>query len=154
MPTMKIIYNIRSSHKFVLDICLKWTTIWFEIWWIKERDYQFKKCHIISKFWHILSLTVHRQENGNSIETESIPTHKIVWTVWQCAYDCLLATKKELLKRLITGDEKWILYNNFQRKWTCIIISKGNEPERKNELNDALNYIYTLAVLVSIWWDY
>ena len=51
------------------------------------------------------------------------------------------------LKRMVTGDEKWIVYNNISRKrsWSrqgerALTTSKGN--------------IYQKKVLLSVWWDY
>ncbi|KFM75697.1 Mariner Mos1 transposase, partial [Stegodyphus mimosarum] len=51
------------------------------------------------------------------------------------------------LKRLITGDEKWVVYNNIQRKrsWS----GKG-EPTRTTSKID----IHQKKVLLSVWWDY
>ena len=50
------------------------------------------------------------------------------------------------LKRLVTGDESWILYPNIQRKrsWT-----KGTEP-----LTVAKPSLHPKKVLLCIWWDW
>ena len=50
------------------------------------------------------------------------------------------------LKRIITGDEKWIVYNNINRKRSW---SKHDEPAQiisKAELHK--------KIMLSIWWDY
>ena len=51
------------------------------------------------------------------------------------------------LKRIITGDEKWIVYNNVNRKRSW---SKHNKPAQtisKAELHQK-------KIMLSIWWDY
>ncbi|XP_026674121.1 histone-lysine N-methyltransferase SETMAR-like [Ceratina calcarata] len=51
------------------------------------------------------------------------------------------------LKRIITGDEKWIVYNNVNRKRSW---SKHDEPAQtisKAELHQK-------KIMLSIWWDY
>ncbi|KAG9431174.1 Ammar1 transposase [Apis mellifera carnica] len=51
------------------------------------------------------------------------------------------------LKRLITGDEKWIVYNNIKRKrWW----SKPREPAQTTLKTG----IHQKKVLLSVWWDY
>lgn len=51
------------------------------------------------------------------------------------------------LKRLITGDEKWIVYNNIQRKRSWC---KHGEPAPTTSHPD----IHQRKVMLSIWWDY
>lgn len=51
------------------------------------------------------------------------------------------------LKQIITGDEKWIVYNKVNRKRSW---SKHNEPAQtisKAELHQK-------KIMLSIWWDY
>ena len=51
------------------------------------------------------------------------------------------------LKRPITGDEKWIVYNNIKRKkWW----SRPREPARTTSKAG----IRRKKVLLSVWWDY
>lgn len=50
------------------------------------------------------------------------------------------------LDRLVTGDEKWILYNNVQRKRTWKQAHEGAEPMSKGGL-------HPMKVLLCIWWD-
>jgi histone-lysine N-methyltransferase SETMAR len=51
------------------------------------------------------------------------------------------------LKRLITGDEKWIVYNNVERRrsWT-----KRGEPAKTIPKAE----IHQKKVMLSLWWDY
>ena len=51
------------------------------------------------------------------------------------------------LKRLITGDEKWVVYNNIKRKRSW---SRPREPARTTSKAD----IRQKKVLLSVWWDY
>ncbi|KFM73857.1 Histone-lysine N-methyltransferase SETMAR, partial [Stegodyphus mimosarum] len=51
------------------------------------------------------------------------------------------------LKRLITGDEKWVNYNNIERKRSW---SRPGEPTRTTSKAD----IHQKKVLLSVWWDY
>ncbi|GFY18015.1 mariner Mos1 transposase [Trichonephila clavipes] len=51
------------------------------------------------------------------------------------------------LKRLITGDEKWVVYNNIKRKRSW---SKLGEPTQTTSKAD----IHQKKVLLSVWWDY
>ena len=51
------------------------------------------------------------------------------------------------LKRLITGDEKWIVYNNIKRKRSW---SRPREPARIISKAG----IHRKKVLLSVWWDY
>ncbi|CAK9798994.1 Histone-lysine N-methyltransferase SETMAR [Anthophora plagiata] len=51
------------------------------------------------------------------------------------------------LKRLITGDEKWILYNNVQRK-----RSWGKQNE--SPLTTAKDGLHPKKVMLCIWWDW
>ena len=51
------------------------------------------------------------------------------------------------LKRLITGDEKWIVYNNIKRKRSW---SRPREPARTTSKAG----IRRKKVSLSVWWDY
>ena len=51
------------------------------------------------------------------------------------------------LKRIITGDEKWVVYNNVVRKRSW---SKRDEPTRSTSKAD----IYQKKVMLSVWWDF
>lgn len=51
------------------------------------------------------------------------------------------------LKRLITGDEKWVVYNNVSRKRSW---SKQDEPPQTTSKSD----IHEKKVMLSVWWDY
>nr|KAF6281895.1 hypothetical protein mPipKuh1_010196 [Pipistrellus kuhlii] len=51
------------------------------------------------------------------------------------------------LKRLITGDEKWVVYNNIKRKRSW---SRPGEPTQATSKAD----IHQKKVLLSVWWDY
>ncbi|KAG6795545.1 Ammar1 transposase [Apis mellifera caucasica] len=50
------------------------------------------------------------------------------------------------LKRLITGDEKWVVYNNIKRKRSW---SRPREPAQTSKAG-----IHQKKVLLSVWWDY
>lgn len=56
--------------------------------------------------------------------------------------DSLLKRNKNLpfLKQIVTGDEKWILYNNLERKRSW---GKRNEPR-----------LHPTKVMLCIWWDW
>ncbi|XP_014473025.1 PREDICTED: histone-lysine N-methyltransferase SETMAR-like [Dinoponera quadriceps] len=51
------------------------------------------------------------------------------------------------LKRIITGDEKWIVYDNIKRKRSW---SKRDEPPQTTSKAD----IHQKKILLSIWWDW
>ena len=51
------------------------------------------------------------------------------------------------LKRLITGDEKWVVYNNIERKRSW---SRPREPARTISKAG----IRRKKVLLPVWWDY
>ena len=51
------------------------------------------------------------------------------------------------LKRLIIGDEKWVVYNNIKRKRSW---SKPREPAQTTSKTG----IHQKKVLLSVWWDY
>ena len=51
------------------------------------------------------------------------------------------------LKRIITGDEKWIVYNNVNRKRSW---SKRDEPSQTTSKAD----IHQKKVMLSVWWDW
>ena len=51
------------------------------------------------------------------------------------------------LKRLITGNEKWVVYNNIKRKRSW---SRPGEPTQTTSKAD----IHQKKVLLSVWWDY
>ncbi|XP_029669357.1 histone-lysine N-methyltransferase SETMAR-like [Formica exsecta] len=54
--------------------------------------------------------------------------------------------KKPFLDRMVTGDEKWILYKNVQRKRTWKTAAEGAEPVAKAGL-------HPMKVLLCVWWD-
>lgn len=54
--------------------------------------------------------------------------------------------KQPFLNRLVTGDEKWILYNNVQRKRTWKQAGESAEPVARAGL-------HPMKVLLSVWWD-
>jgi len=51
------------------------------------------------------------------------------------------------LKRIITGDEKWIVYDNINRKR---LWSKRNEPAQTTSKAE----LHQKKIMLSIWWDY
>ncbi|XP_017791461.1 PREDICTED: histone-lysine N-methyltransferase SETMAR-like [Habropoda laboriosa] len=55
--------------------------------------------------------------------------------------------KEPFLSRLVTGDEKWILYNNFQRKRTWKMSNERSDPMAKSNLHPE-------KVMLSVWWDW
>ena len=63
--------------------------------------------------------------------------------------DTLLKRNKidPFLKRLVTGDEKWIVYNNFHRKRSWCRGKERAQTTSKADLNQK-------KVMLSIWWDY
>lgn len=52
------------------------------------------------------------------------------------------------LKRIITGDEKWVVYNNVKRKrsWS----EKDNKLDQKSSKVD----VHQKKVMLSVWWDF
>lgn len=63
--------------------------------------------------------------------------------------DSLLKRNKTdpFLKRIITGDEKWIVYNNVVRKRSW---SKRDEPPQTTSKAE----LHQKKVMLSVWWDY
>ncbi|GFV28499.1 histone-lysine N-methyltransferase SETMAR [Trichonephila clavipes] len=51
------------------------------------------------------------------------------------------------LKRIITGDKKWVVYNNVKRKRSW---SKKDEPAQTISKAD----IHQKKVMQSVWWDF
>ena len=71
-----------------------------------------------------------------------------VWNERQHAMSLLAHNKHEpFLKRLVTGDEKWILYENpeWKRSW-----SQRNQPSQ----HCAKPGLHPRKVLLCVWWDY
>ncbi|GFY15344.1 mariner transposase [Trichonephila clavipes] len=61
-----------------------------------------------------------------------------------------LAKRNEIdpfLKRMVTGDEKWITYNNIVRKRSCSKSGEAAQTVAKPELT-------ARKVLLCIWWDW
>ncbi|CAK9827579.1 Histone-lysine N-methyltransferase SETMAR [Anthophora retusa] len=63
--------------------------------------------------------------------------------------DLLLKRHKNdpFLKRIITGDEKWVVYNNVKRKGSW---SKKDEPAQSISKAN----IHQKKVMLSVWWDF
>ncbi|CAK9818184.1 Histone-lysine N-methyltransferase SETMAR [Anthophora plagiata] len=51
------------------------------------------------------------------------------------------------LKRISTGDEKWVVYNNIHRKRSW---SKRDEPAQRTSKPE----LHRKRIILSIWWDY
>lgn len=51
------------------------------------------------------------------------------------------------LKRLVTGDEKWIVYNNIKRKRSW--CRRNDQPQTTSKAD-----IHAKKVMLSIWWDF
>ena len=51
------------------------------------------------------------------------------------------------LKNLITGDEKWIVYNNVNRKRSWVMQDEPAQTTSKAE-------IHQKKIMLSVWWDY
>lgn len=63
-------------------------------------------------------------------------------------YSLLQRIKNDpFLKRIITGDEKWVVYNNVQRKRSW---SKKDEPAQATSKAD----IHQRKVMLSVWWNW
>ena len=64
---------------------------------------------------------------------------------------CDLLLKRQendpFLKLIITGDEKWVVYNNVKRKRSW---SKKDEPTQSTSKAD----IHQKKVMLSVWWDF
>ena len=65
------------------------------------------------------------------------------------SYDLLKKRNENdsFLKRLIIGDEKWVVYNNMKRKRSW---SRLREPAQTTSKAG----IHQKKVLLSVWWDY
>jgi len=68
-----------------------------------------------------------------------------------CMSVCDQLIKREendpFLKRMITGDEKWIIYNNVSRKRSWNRRSEAPERQAKAE-------IHQKKVMLSMWWNW
>lgn len=51
------------------------------------------------------------------------------------------------LKRLITGDERWIVYNNVNRKRPLVMQDETDQMTSKTEIRQK-------KIMLSVWWDY
>ena len=64
---------------------------------------------------------------------------------------CDLLLKRQeydpFLMRIVTGDEKWVVYNNVKRKRSW---SKQDEPAQSTSKAD----IHQKKVMLSVWWDF
>lgn len=54
---------------------------------------------------------------------------------------------ESFLKRLVTGDEKWVVYNNIKRKKSWSKPGESSQTVAKSELHPQ-------KVLLCIWWDW
>jgi len=54
---------------------------------------------------------------------------------------------ESFLKRLVTGDEKWVTYNNIKRKKSWSKPGESSQTVAKRELHPQ-------KILLCIWWDY
>nr|APL98298.1 putative DD34D transposase [Bactrocera tryoni] len=65
--------------------------------------------------------------------------------------DCDLLIKRQrsdpFLKRIVTGDEKWVVYKNVKRKRSW---SKKDEPAQTTSKADS----HQKKVMLSVWWDF
>ncbi|GFT71413.1 hypothetical protein TNCV_970891 [Trichonephila clavipes] len=62
----------------------------------------------------------------------------------------VLAQRNEIdpfLKRMVTGDEKWVTYYNIVRKLSCSKCGEAAQTAAKPELS-------ARKVLLCIWWDW
>ncbi|KAG6796927.1 Ammar1 transposase [Apis mellifera caucasica] len=103
--------------------------------------------------YHIHALkTMHLKQLGYVQKLDTWVPHELKEKhLTQRIKSCDLLKKRNendtFLKRLITGDEKWVVYNNIKRKrpW-----SKPREPVQTTSKAG----IHQKKVLLSIWWDY
>ncbi|GFU67008.1 histone-lysine N-methyltransferase SETMAR [Trichonephila clavipes] len=73
----------------------------------------------------------------------------------QCINSCDLLKKHNendpFLKQLITGDEKWVVYNNIKRKRSW---SRPGEPTQTTHTHTSKADIHQKKGVLSVWWDY
>jgi len=63
--------------------------------------------------------------------------------------DSLYATRRPFLKQVVTGDKKWIIYNNVERKKSW---GKRNEPPLATPSPKA--GLHPKKVMLCVWWDW
>lgn len=56
------------------------------------------------------------------------------------------ALREPFLARLVTGDEKWVLYANRKRKRQWVLPGWRPQPEPKPDL-------HPMKIMLSVWWD-
>jgi len=73
---------------------------------------------------------------------------KFIWRIaWASAINSSNAKKTIRLKHMITGDEKWIVYNNVSRKKSQ--SRWGEVPERHAKAE-----IHQKKIMLSMWWNW
>ncbi|KAK1131887.1 hypothetical protein K0M31_016035 [Melipona bicolor] len=82
------------------------------------------------------------RKNGNAKLKVQVPQRFTERNYTDCATTRvpLLACNTKLLERLITGDEKWILYNNPQRKQTW--TRREEQDQRESEIQLLGTFVY------------
>ena len=125
-----------SFRKFWPQRC---TTLWTPNWsWRRQNKSNTKQRHL-KQLGYVNELDIWVPHKLNEIQL----TKRI------SICDLLLKRNETdpLLKRIITGDEKWIVYDNVVRKRSW---SKRDEPAQSTLKAD----IHERKVMLSFWWDF
>ncbi|CAH2089486.1 unnamed protein product [Euphydryas editha] len=79
--------------------------------------------------------------------TRELTNRDLAYRVEVCTSLLSFSQRKDWLSAIITGDEKWVVYVNYRRRFQWVDVDLSPEPEPK------LNR-HTSKLMLCVWWDF
>ena len=139
----KKLYDVYGKKSFIERQCQNWFASF------RSKDFDLKDAPRFGRPTKVVGDKIKAMIENNRRSTTREILNKIQLTKWISISDPLLKCNETdpFSKRIITDDEKWVVYENIVRKRSW---SKRDESAQSTSKAD----IHQKKVILSVWWDF